>query len=622
MANFLIVTGSPGSHAAVKEQFRRGLRMTELLKSQKPSGIHESDFACVASFARENGSGTPVVVDPATGDWLVAIGTWFHDAGYGNGQEARLLRRFAEVGAGGLAREVEGFFAIATGKAATREVTVIVDVVGTLHCYTRSLEGGVTALSASSLVLAALGDVTLDAVGCQEFLQTGAMYEDRTLFNQVRKLDASRCWRHVDGRLESSERYWHATDLAPDSLDGEASVAAMRGAMAAAARKIGAVFPRRAVDLTGGYDSRGGIAAFIDAGVPFKTAVAGSPGDPDIVVSDSLARELGLDHRHFQPSPVGSFARLQKALQLTDGESDIVDYARIYEVQSDLAARFDISVNSYSGEIGRGYGWEVLLPNTGKRMPLDAAKTARKRFVNPVYDASIVPPALRMDPATHFRDVIARTNEGNAHLPNTLQYDYCMTMMRCQRWYGRIASSTNQLWPCMSFFLLRSIIDPMLQTNTRSRENSLLFRRVFQQVHPALASHRLARGYPPVPVSWKTFHRFWPLIPLYGGKVVSRLRKMLLPRPPVAATPADSPRLRLWADPQVQETLRPDRLLSTQLLDAQAVASFLERSKQPDFEFSGQWSMLLTLECTLQRLRAVAAEARPPAEARTPERTS
>lgn len=605
LANFLILVPGAGATPAAKHDFQRGLQLMQAFKSLQPNGTHEADFAHVASFPRLNGSGAPVLVDPRTGNWLVAIGTWFHDDGYGCGEERRLLQRFGEVGPQRLADEVEGFFVIAAGNAATREVHVIVDVVGTLHCYVRQLDSGI-AISASSLVLAGLDDVTLDATGCQEFLQTGAMYEDRTFFNEVRKLDASRCFTYADGQLRATHRYWHASNLAADSLRGKDSVVAMRSAMAAAARKIAKVFPRPVVDLTGGYDSRGGVAAFLDAKLPFETAVAGMSGEADIEVSQSLANVLGLKHRVFQPGIVSRFEQLQKALQFTDGEFDIVDYARILEVQSDLAARFDVSINSYSGEIGRGYGWEALMPHTGKSMPLDAGRIARKRFVNPNFDASIVPAHLRIDPAAHFGAIVARYDTGLGTLPNTLQYDYCMTMMRCQRWYGRIASSTNQLWPCMSFFLLRSVIKPMLEADTPSRRNSLLFRRVFAAVDPRLAQHRLTRGYPPLPATWKTFHRFWPLIPLYGGKVLGKLGRWLLPRR--AAMPApDSPRLRLWQDPQIQELLRAQRLRCTEVLDPQGVARFLERSRQPEFAHSAQWAMLLTLECTLQRLEAVRA---------------
>ena len=111
-----------------------------------------------------------------------------------------------------------------------------------------------------------------------------------------------------------------------------------------------------------------------------------------------------------------------------------------------------------------------------------------------------------------------------------------------------------------------------------------------------------------MPVTWKTIHRFWPLIPLYGGKVLDRLRRKFFPQRASPGTSLDSPRMRLWQDPAVQQALHPSRLLSTQLLDEGGVTQFLERSKQPEFDFSGQWSNLLSLEMTLQRLKAVKAE--------------
>jgi hypothetical protein len=607
LSNLLIVAAEPGQDRRAHDVFQRAVELTHALKSQRPSRVVDAGHAQVASFQRRNGSGTPTVVDERTGNWLVAVGTWFHDAGYGPGDEARLLARFNEVGAVRLAQELDGFFVIATGHRATREVTVITDVVGTLHCYVRMMKG-VVALSVSSMVLAALDDVTLDAVGCQEFLQTGAMYEDRTFFNEVHKLESARCHRYVDGALVAADAYWRVTDLQPDSLDGADSVEAMREAVLAAARRIGKSFPRPAVDLTAGYDSRAGVAAFLTAGVPFETAVGGEPDLPDVVISTELARRAGLRHRHFNPGPVHRFEQLAAALQHTDGEHDLVDYARILEVQSDLASRFDISINSYSGEIGRGYGWEVLLGRTGRAEPLDAASVARKRFVNPGFDASIIAPRVRLDAPAHYAAMVARVDKGLGHLPNTLQYDYSMTMLRCQRWYGRIATSTNQLWPCMSFFLLKSVIKPMLETNTRSRERSLLFRRLMHQIQPALAAYPLDLGYPPLPVAWNTAHRFWPIVPLYGGKVLQRLRRNLPGGRMPTAEASTSPRMQLWRDPAVQDMLRPQNLISGDILEADGAARFIEASKQPQFHASSQWAFLLSLECMLQRLKAVRTE--------------
>ncbi|MGA2262652.1 MAG: hypothetical protein ABSH28_14605 [Acidobacteriota bacterium] len=613
MGNLLIVVPGGENRSYAEEAFRSGIRLAENLKSQKPCGVLETDFAFVASFPRYNGSVAPVKIDRRNGNWLVALGTWFHDAGFGSGNEDRLLDRLNNIGPDALARELEGFFVIATGDAAKREVTIITDIVGTLHCYSRTWDH-TAAISTSSLVLAGLGNISLDAVGCQEFLATGAMYEDRTFYKEVRKLESATCYRYKNGTFKSGQRYWRLTDLVADSLDGAEALTAMRETVIAAARKITSVFPRPVCDLTGGYDSRGAVAALIGAGVGFCTTVSGPPSYPDVVISQRLARRLGLPHRYVNPGPADNFDRLQRALQLTDGEYDLVDYARIYEIHSELAASFDISINSHSGEMGRGYGWEILLPRTGKREPLDIAKLAKRRFAGATFDASIVEASVRLDLQAHFADVFKRINGGLTHLPNTLQYDHCMLMTKTQRWYGRIATSTNQIWPCLSFFLMRSVLNVMLQTSTRSRNRSRLFRQLFVDIEPALAECPLELGYPPMPVSWKTIYRFWPMVPLYGGKIVKRMRRYL-PISPVQSTPSDGgARLRLWRDDAVQALLRSKDLLCAEIMEGQALERFIERSKQIQFPFADQWARLLSLECALQRLKAVrnlAGDARP-----------
>ena len=584
--------------------FNSGIRLAALLKSQKPNRVLETNIASIASFPRLNGSGTPVTVDSQTGNWLVSIGTWFHDAGFGSGNEDRLLERLGVVGTDRLAEELEGFFVIAIGDAANREVTVITDIIGTMHCYFRSLQG-IIALSGSSLVLAGLADYTLDSVACQEFIATGAMYEDRTFYTEVRKLGPGTCFRYKEGVLKSQHRYWHASDLQPNSLDGANAVAVVRDSVIGIARKISSVFPRPVCDLTGGYDSRTAVAGFLAANIKICTTVAGNPSDPDVVISKGLAQCKGLPHRYMNPEPAESLDQLQRALELTDGEFDVLEYSRIYKVQAELSGSFDISVNAYSGEIGRGYGWEVLLPNTGECRALDAAKVAKRRFAKVQFDDSIVPPNMRINLAKHFRRVIERTNEGLTHLPNTLQYDYCMTMLRCQRWYGRIATSTNQIWPCLSFFLMRSVVEPMLETTTKSRKRSLLIRKLLLEIEPTFANYPLDLGYPPLPASWTTLHRFWPLLPLYGGKIVKRLQRYLALGRPSSPDFQSAARLRLWQNPALQDLMQSRRLLCTEIFESREVEKFNERSKNKDFPFSEQWTRLLSLELALHRLKSV-----------------
>ncbi|MDH5561838.1 MAG: hypothetical protein OEY59_13395, partial [Deltaproteobacteria bacterium] len=98
MSNFLVILPSSWDSQESKEMFRQGIQFAERVRQQKPSEQFESDWACVATFPRMNGSLCPLIQDKDSGDWVLVSGTWFHQDGWGSGKEQRLLARLQEVG--------------------------------------------------------------------------------------------------------------------------------------------------------------------------------------------------------------------------------------------------------------------------------------------------------------------------------------------------------------------------------------------------------------------------------------------------------------------------------------------------------------------------------------------
>jgi hypothetical protein len=310
------------------------------------------------------------------------------------------------------------------------------------------------------------------------------------------------------------------------------------------------------------------------------------------------------------PSEQVSFEQAKQAFIFTDGEYDLIEYARILEVHQALAGRFEISLNGSFGEIARGYWWELLWPQTGARRPLEAQKIARLRYAAQAFDAALIPPDLRLDLVSHFASVIERTNAGLTDLPNTLQMDHAYLVMRMQRWQGRIASSTDQLWPCLSPFLFRLALETMLQTRARLRARSLLIRRMLTEFQPRLAAYPLETGWPALPVTWKTLHRFRPLLGYYGKKAMSRMARSRGGSSRSSASPSGplpAPR-QLWQEEEVRDLLQPATMRAGQLLDPVALGDFLRRSQQPGFPFNDQWARLLSLEYTLRSLASIKTE--------------
>jgi hypothetical protein len=400
-------------------------------------------------------------------------------------------------------------------------------------------------------------------------------------------------------------RYWRITDLVPESLGGKEATDALWQSLVNAAQKIGSRFERITCDLTAGYDSRTLCAAFLGAGIRFSTAVSGAANSPDVVISKLLAKRFDLPHWHVAREPV-HVDQVNRTLLITDGEFDLAEYASIFRIHAVLSQAHDISINGSFGEIARGHWWELLFPRTGARCKLDVRKVARLRFAAQPYNAYLFPQQNRLNLAAHLAEVIERVNEGLCVYPNTTQLDNAYLTMRMQRWQGRIASSTNRLWPCLSPFMFRSVLETMLQVEAKMRRRGLLIRRMLAHFQPGLAEVPLDRGYPAEPVSWRNFYRFWPLPKYYAGRALVKILRKLGHSPPTVASQMPQ-RLRLWQEPAVKAIMQVSSMRSGCLLDAAALEGFLEQSRQPDFSFNDQWTRLLSFEYTLRSLESVGA---------------
>ncbi len=581
--------------------FHAGVENARRLKSQVPGKIVSEEWALAAVFPRRNGSGGTISRDEGTGSWLFSVGTWFHKDGFGNGSESRLLQRYMETDPVGFARELEGFFVVVVGDARSSETIVVTDLVGSCHCFLRSFENCVV-LSGSSLLLASIGGYRLDPLGCQEFLATGIVYEDRTVFREVRKLAPATVFRFGNGRQNIMHCYWKISDLTPASLKDDTAVEMVWEELKNGLKRVGSTFPRVVCDLTGGYDSRVIAGALSKAGVKFAATVSGPPDSHDVTLSRKLARIMELEHLHVPPAGSLSFEQIRKAAEFCDGEYDLLEYAGILNVHERLSQRFDISLNGSFGEVARGYWWELLFPRICAREKLDAMQLARSRFAAQAHDPLLIDPEIRVDMVPHFAGVIERTNSGLDRLPNTMQMDHVYLMMRMQRWQGRIASSTNQLWPCLSPFLFRKVLEAMLQSKALLRWRSLMPRRMLGKYHPRVAEVPLENGYPAMPANWKNFYRFWPVAPMFGKKIISKALRYAGHRKATADPSVIPARIRLWQEPGVRDLLDPGMMKTGGLFDKGKLHGFLERSRDLSFPYNDQWQRILSLEYGLRRL--------------------
>lgn len=596
MTSFFVASGIDGlASSSAKEAEHKWLRFKRAANAATLRAPFAS--ATVIGNTAEDAS----FHDVDTGSWIVCAGTWIHKFDPGVRGAAALLKRYLLVGADVLARELEGVFSIVVCDTRGSSVVVITDPMGSLHTYLRR-DGASVWISTSSI---ALSDAqTLDPLGLAEYLAMGIIYEDRSLWRGVRKLAPGTVTVVQEGK-ESTRVYWGLVDAFSSRLSLKDASEAMMNQLVVALKQLSAQFPRGVSDLTGGYDSRLLLCAILEAGLDLEYTVAGSPDSADVHTAQSIAGQLGLTLNTIENVPAVSVARFQQAIALSDGEYNAFDYARILESQGPMAQRFDMSLNGSYGEVARGYWWELLWPHIDKVRPLDAGMVARKRFAaQPFVNLFKEQPFDSL--VVHMGGVIQRTAEPFQDFPLGSQMDAVYLSMRMQRWQGRIASNTNQIWPSLSPLGFTSVLSPILAAVPSARFRSRMPRHIFSKWNPLLAAIPLEHGYPPAEATLRNLHQFAPLLGLYYGKAAKKIGPRLSKAIGRLARKDDSQSQTLFASYDQGEmstgrhAAQAPMLLASGLFHEERLQQFLNPPGSISDTVLEQWQRLVSLEQTLE----------------------
>lgn len=520
----------------------------------------------------------------------------------------------------------DGVYAALLVDESNHRIAVGSDLLGSFHVYHRALPGACV-VSNSSTVLAALPPAAaLDAVGVQELCSLAVACEDRSLWQDVRKLRGGSVLSidPVTGRAGLQPHRPLLRDLQSVDVPLDAAVRSIDEAFGQVLHRISAhpgsgpdrAAARWAADLTGGNDSRALMAALLRHRVPVAATVSGDEDNEDVVIGAKLAKIAGIDYLRRPPHGPVTPAEFAAACALTDGEFDAVEFAAIAKVHaSHVGDGLQISVNGSYGETGRGYPWRlgpkaVFMPDRMaarlvQRAPIDAGFQGRDRF-RPAVPVDLVRADVRLDWSSHGEGMVERLLGYASGLPQCAQLDLLHIDLRMERWQGRIASSTNPLWPAVSPWGFQPVLRRVLTAHPLARRNSLLTRAFTARFAPRLADELLFTGNPARPFEWAHAARFLPALGWYARRARQKLAARGVR---VAEPPAPSARSRqplLCADPAIEAMLVDPALAGTGLFDRDALA----RALAPDAPRSDGgyvlWRRLLTLELLVRRQQRLA----------------
>jgi hypothetical protein len=440
-------------------------------------------------------------------------------------------------------------------RSAAHSLVVKTDVLnGTFIYWARS--GRWLLLSNSSLTLARLIGAGVDWVAASEFLASGSIYANRSLYGGVRTLKPATLYSFTKGGAPASHEYWCLDTLPFNTLSAREACGRVIEELDRDFDALNATGKTFILDLTGGYDSRANLGFALRRLKSFETTVSGLPQDEDVVLSSKLARRFGLKHtiiHHPDQDDPGHARRLADSVLLTDLEYDIVEYSRIYNTQSQFDSLRQPSIHgSGGGDIARNIilRREFYNPTPDGRLVVEPLIAQRFRNLIPAALGRPDLPIANWIP--HMRTLSAEHDV--AHLPAYVRLDIIYLRMRMQFWQGRIGSSTNRFRSSFSPWTNRRVLEAMLTTHWKERDHQMLSRLFLRALHPDLSRVGVARGEPAGPSLWDVVRGMPARLRYFAGRLSARRG---LARPPEADPAVYRHLVPQWEE-VVGNVLRPD----------------------------------------------------------------
>jgi len=553
--------------------------------------------------------------DENTGSWLLAAGTVVDltsekplDASLNS-----LLMDYVEHGQDALNR-YDGHFALVVFNGKDESISIISDPTGQFSIFFGVQENTIY-IASSALAVARHICAKPDTLMLESFLRSGRVYDDKTLWEDVRRLRPATILRIYVNRMEERE-YWRPEvdeTVASFSFD-----AALDHGSEILSRLFRRVLQREGKiwgDLTGGFDSRLTTTIMAKIDIPFVAYCAGPTSDPDVTNARKISQEMGWEFQ--QTALPEDWEELQwqwaeTALQKGDAHLEAFQLAGVLWGHEQRTSIAQVHVSGSGADEWREPPcWRTDLRGIGKpSVSLESYMDSQIFWPIPLN-------VLSRDRTREVRDdveqYLTRLMSPYSEYPNSLQALLIFVRHRYPTHGGSYLSAASGIVRTISPFCFKESVDFAFSLKYWWKLNYhyRFVRALLERENPRLANMMTTKGGPAIPMRVTNIHKFWPLWKTLLNRNVERFtqsafgkRRSIWPQVSFSEYPSASWRMGRLRAASSEGLLDPARMHSGKLYKASELQSLVAQAANPGFKHDDFLNRILSLEMALRTVGA------------------
>ena len=552
-----------------------------------------------------------VVRDDRTGSWLLVCGSLLNVMNKDHPSTALngLLNAFLRDGASAL-NDYDGHFGLVIYDGQRKNLFVISDPMGLFSIY-YAQRGTRIFIGTSALAIAKQIDSTPDRLAMECFLRTGRVFDDRTLWCEVRRLPAATIMDVSETKLAKA-RYWlPQVDPTIAQLTFTEALESAQHMFADTFQKSLAGSHNIWTDLTGGIDSRFVTMLLEQSGQSFISNCVGPNGHPDVEISRQISRAMNWPYRQVtlpQDWADEQWQWFNLALHRGDAALDVVQLAGVlYGHRQKLADRAT-HVLGLGGENWRGFYWQ------GEALSLDNNEVTNYDYLvtkmMTKYPAGVLDSKWTGQVKQALQGYFEYLTWRHADEPKSVKLDGLYLYHRHPTHSGAYLSAAAGSVRTIIPLCFKTATNFALSINRawKMPKSYRFIRSLLAKNNPTLANMMTTNGGPAAPIRLTNAHQFSEMWFSIADRAMQKLSHRLLKHSiSLRSTNESHPSYPLpewrrgWLDRAEEHgLLSPKAMCSAKLYNLEGIDALTQQAKRVDFAYGDFLGRVLTIEMAMR----------------------